>query len=494
MLYLPALIPFDNTYARLPGRFYARHEPTPVRAPALVRLNAALAEELGIDKGALASEAGIAALAGNRIPDAAEPIAQAYAGHQFGHFVPQLGDGRAILLGEVIDRDGRRRDIQLKGSGPTPFSRGGDGRAPLGPVLREYLISEAMHALGIPTTRSLAALTTGEMVMRETVSPGGILVRVASSHIRVGTFEYFAARGDAEALSALVDHVIERHMPEHAGAANPALALLGEVMARQTRLVAKWLGVGFIHGVMNTDNTSISGETIDYGPCAFMDTFNPGTVFSSIDRGGRYAYGAQPAIIGWNMARLAESLLPVIDSEPEVAIAAAREAIEPFGAMMDAAWLGVMREKIGLSESRDGDRDLVLALLSAMRAGEADFTSTFRALCAAAGDRDADGAVRAELTRPELYDDWARTWRARLDDEAPVDDRRARMERVNPAFIPRNHLVEEALGAAVSDGDYAPFDELAAVLARPFEDQPGRERYRRPAPPPRVPYRTFCGT
>jgi uncharacterized protein YdiU (UPF0061 family) len=486
---------FDNSYARLPDRLYARLAPTPVAAPELVRLNRPLAGELGLDADQLATADGVAVLAGNRLPDGAQPLAQAYAGHQFGNFVPQLGDGRAILLGELIDSAGRRRDLQLKGSGPTPFSRRGDGRAVLGPVLREYLISEAMHALGIPTTRALAAVTTGETVYRDRPLPGAILTRVAASHLRVGTFEFFAVRRDVDALRTLVDVAIDRHYPDAAGADNRALALLDRVMARQAELVARWLGVGFIHGVMNTDNTAISGETIDYGPCAFMDRFDPATVFSSIDRGGRYAYGAQPQIIGWNMARLAEALLPVVDDDPAAAVAAAQARIEGFPARMDDAWLAVMRRKLGLATARDGDRELVLELLHVFKAGEADFTNGFRALCAAAADPAADGLVEGELADPARYRDWAGRWRARLagEDRAPAA-RRAAMERANPAFIPRNHRVEAALDAAVDGGDLAPFDELLAVLSRPYDDQPERADYRQPPAPSERVYQTFCGT
>src|SRR6201985_3425375 len=390
--------PFQNTYTALPDGFFARVAPTPVEAPRLIKLNRPLAVRLGLDPDLLESPEGAEILAGKRLPGGAEPIAMAYAGHQFGHFVPQLGDGRAILLGEVIDIDGIRRDIQLKGSGPTPFSRRGDGRAALGPVLREYIVSEAMAALGIPTTRSLAATVTGESVMRETVLPGAVLTRVAASHIRVGTFQYFAARGDTEAVRALADHVINRHYPELAGTEKPYHALLAAVVARQADLVARWLHVGFIHGVMNTDNTSISGETIDYGPCAFMDHYDPAQVFSSIDEMGRYAYANQPRIALWNLTRLAECLLPLFGSEQEQAINEAQEILGAFPEKFSAAYQAGLRAKIGLFTARDGDEALVQDMLDAMAHGKADFTLTFRRLGdAAAGDAS---EVRALFTEP----------------------------------------------------------------------------------------------
>jgi uncharacterized protein YdiU (UPF0061 family) len=357
---------FDNSYARLPERLFARLPPTPVAAPRLIRLNETLVRHLGLDPDKLASPEGVAVLAGNRMPPSGEPLAMAYAGHQFGAFVPQLGDGRAILLGEVIDADGVRRDIQLKGSGPTPFSRNGDGRAALGPVLREYVVSEAMAALGIPTTRSLAAVTTGETVRREMPLPGAVLTRVASSHIRVGTFQYFAARGDMDALRHLSDYVIARHYPEATGADNRYQALLEHVVGRQADLIAKWLHVGFIHGVMNTDNTSIAGETIDYGPCAFMDSYGPETVFSSIDSAGRYAYGNQPRIAQWNLARLAEALLPLLDEDKETAVQNANDALNGFGSCFEAAYTEGMGRKLGLLRAQAGDVSLAQCLMDVM--------------------------------------------------------------------------------------------------------------------------------
>src|SRR4249919_860135 len=379
---------FDNSYARLPDRFFARLRPTPVAAPRLVRLNKKLAWHLRLDPGKLAAPEGVEILAGNRVPKRGEPLAMAYGGHQFGTFVPQLGDGRAILLGEVIDRDGVRRDIQLKGSGPTPFSRRGDGRAALGPVLREYIVSEAMAALGIPTTRALAAVTSGERVQRETMLPGAVLTRVASSHIRVGTFQFFAARGDTEGVRQLADHVIARHYPEIANAERPYHALLAGVIARQADLVARWLLVGFIHGVMNTDNCSISGETIDYGPCAFMDEYNPAQVFSSIDEMGRYAYANQPRIALWNLTRLAECLLPLFSDDKDKAIEQAQFALGEFAEKFTTAYQAGLRAKIGLFTQRDGDEALVQDLLDAMAKNQADFTLTFRHLAEAARNTD----------------------------------------------------------------------------------------------------------
>lgn len=489
---------FSLRYSRLPERFYQRYTPEPVRSPRLVAFNRPLAEELGFEVSALPSQDELARhFSGNVVPPGAEPVAQAYAGHQFGNFVPRLGDGRAVLLGEVVDRHGRLRDIQLKGAGRTPFSRGGDGRAPLGPVLREYLVSETMHAMDIPTTRSLAAVTTGETVYRELPLPGGVLTRVAASHIRVGTFEYFAARGDVDGLRVLADHAIERHYPQLAevAAGERYLALLAAVQQRQAALIARWMGVAFIHGVMNTDNTSISGETIDYGPCAFMEAYDPRTVFSSIDRGGRYAYGNQPGIILWNMARLAETLLPLIDADDERAIARAGETLEGFSEQYSAEWLGVARAKLGLTREAEGDVALIDGFLAAMNAGRADFTLSFRRLAECAESPAADVALLALFQPSDAIAAWLPRWRERLAAEAePLQAIAARMRRVNPLYIPRNHLVEQAIAAAVEEGDFAPFEALNEVLARPFEQQPGRERYAQPAEPAERVLRTFCGT
>ena len=488
-------IPFSNTYAGLPDRFFARVEPSPVPAPGLVRVNRGLARQLGIDPDALESPEGLAVLAGNVVPEGAEAIALAYAGHQFGNFSPQLGDGRALLLGEVVAEDGRRYDIQLKGSGPTPFSRRGDGRAALGPVLREYLIGEAMAAFGIPTSRALAAVTTGARVLRETALPGAVLARVAASHIRVGTFQFFAARSDVDAVRTLADYTIARHYPELADGEAPYPAFLEAVVARQAELVARWLLVGFIHGVMNTDNMAISGETIDYGPCAFMDAYDPATVFSSIDHAGRYAYGNQPRIVAWNMARLAETLLPLLGAEQDAAIARAQDILAGFGPRFEAAYFSGLRRKIGIEGSRDGDDALAQDLLKQMAEGGADFTLTFRALCASAEGTDGDVALHALFKDPSAFDGWLAAWRARLAQESgTAAERAAAMRAVNPLYIPRNHLVEEALAAAVSQGDYEPFEALLDVITRPFAERQGLERFTLPPEPEQRVVQTFCGT
>jgi uncharacterized protein YdiU (UPF0061 family) len=487
--------PFEHTYAAMPANFFARVAPTPVAAPRLIKLNRPLAVHLGLDPDLLATPEGAEILAGKQLPEGADPIAMAYAGHQFGHFVPQLGDGRAILLGEVIDADGVRRDIQLKGSGPTPFSRRGDGRAALGPVLREYIVSEAMWALGIPTTRSLAAVITGESVMREMPLPGAVLTRVASSHIRVGTFQYFAARGDTDGVRRLADHVIARHYPQVAQAPRPYHALLEGVIARQADLVARWLLVGFIHGVMNTDNTSISGETIDYGPCAFMDQYNPAQVFSSIDEFGRYAYANQPRIALWNLTRLAECLLPLFADDQDVAIAEAQEILACFPEKFAATYQAGLRAKVGLFTRQDSDEALVQDLLDAMARNQADFTLTFRRLGAAGLDPANDTAARQLFADPAAYDEWAARWRQRTADEPQsAAERQAAMHAVNPAFIPRNHRIEAVIEAAVNRDDFAPFEELIAVLARPYEDQPAFAGYAEPPQPHQRVLQTFCGT
>lgn len=481
---------FDNSYARLPERFYARLDPTPVSAPRLIKINEALARELGLDPEVLATPQAVEVLAGNRLAAGSQPIALAYAGHQFGNFVPQLGDGRAVLLGEVVDRAGVRRDIQLKGSGPTPFSRRGDGRAALGPVLREYIVSEAMATLGIPTTRSLAAVATGEPVMRETVLPGAVLTRVATSHVRVGTFQFFAARGDGEALRLLADHVIARHYPDAHDEANPYRALFDRVIARQADLVAKWMLVGFIHGVMNTDNCSIAGETIDYGPCAFMDVYKPDTVFSSIDHGGRYAYVNQPRIAHWNLARFGETLLPLFDDDSDKALATANEVLATFQDRYEAALMAGMRHKLGLATEEEGDAALAQDLLNAMAEAGADFTRTFRSL-----DPESDDKARPLFAEPARYDAWAARWRERLGRE-PQDAaaRRAAMRSANPVYVPRNHRVEAVLAAAIERDDYGPFEEFLKVLARPFEERAEFADYAEPAPADQCVYRTFCGT
>ena len=499
---MPAVEPLptlENTYAELPEGFYARVSPTPVADPGLLRVNAVLAAELGLDSEALTSDEGVSVLAGNRVPDGATPIAMAYAGHQFGHFVPSLGDGRAVLLGEHLDPAGRRWDIQLKGAGQTPFSRSGDGRAVLGPVLREYVLGEAMAGLGIPTTRALAMVATGEPVFRERIEPGAVLIRVAASHIRVGTFEYFARRGDGDAVRRLADYVIRRHYPDCAGDAQPYAALLAAIAARQGELIARWLLVGFIHGVMNTDNMAVSGETIDYGPCAFMDGYHPGTVYSSIDRGGRYAYDRQPSIGMWNLSQLASSLLPLIDDDAQTARDRARVALEQYAHAFNATYEGGLRQKIGLADARDGDDELVQDLLGRMAEHNADFTNTFRLLCDLSADGEAAAtdtteALRAQFRDADAFDQWAARWRARVAGQ-PLDDaaRRAAMRRVNPAYIPRNHRVQQAIDGAL-DGDLRPLDQLLEVVSRPYDDHDRLADHRRPPEPHEVVQRTFCGT
>jgi serine/tyrosine/threonine adenylyltransferase len=482
---LPGLQP--SAYSRLPEMFYARLAPTPVADPGLIRFNAPLAAELGLEIGDLDAAALAAIFSGNRVPDGLSPIAMAYAGHQFGHFVPQLGDGRAILLGDAIDRSGARRDIQLKGSGPTPYSRNGDGRAALGPVLREYVVSEAMHALGVPTTRSLAAVTSGEFVLREQRLPGAILTRVAASHVRVGTFEFFAARGQREAIRLLADYVIERHYPQAAADDARYLTLLRGVVERQAQLIARWMHIGFIHGVMNTDNMALAGETIDFGPCAFMDAFDPAMVFSSIDTFGRYAYANQPRIAQWNLARFAETLLPLIDPVEERAVEVATEAISRFAERYDEHWLDGMRRKLGLSNAEEIDRELAQSLLERMHANEADFTLTFRRL--------ADALAGDQAALPAALDAWAAGWRSRLDrDPQPAVARAEAMRRANPAFTPRNHRIEQAIVAAVEAADFSPFIDLLTVLSHPFEDQPRFAALAQPPLPTERVLQTFCGT
>ena len=490
-----ATIPFDNSYARLPDAFFAPVDPTPVEAPQLIAFNRALAEELGLDADMLERH-GAGYFSGNVALPGSLPLAMAYAGHQFGQFVPRLGDGRAILMGEVIDRAGKRRDIQLKGAGQTPYSRRGDGRAALGPVLREYIISEAMHALGVPTTRALAAVTTGQPVYRDRVLPGAVFTRVAASHIRVGTFQFFAARGETDNIRILADHVIDRHYPDLKGAEKPYLALLDAVAERQASLIARWLGVGFIHGVMNTDNMTISGETIDFGPCAFMDRYDPRTVYSSIDQHGRYAFGNQPGIGQWNIARLAEALLPILDDNEDKALEAANAAVSRFMDRFQDHWKTVIRAKLGLDEEeRDSDQDLISDLLVTLYEQKADYTLAFRRLADAAENESADVALGALLEDPTALDPWLAAWRERLSQDATTPQARAAaMRRVNPAFIPRNHKVEEALKAAIDDGDFSLFAALNDVLSKPYEDQPAFAAYAEPPKPGEEITATFCGT
>jgi uncharacterized protein YdiU (UPF0061 family) len=454
--------------------------------PRLLVLNEALASELGLDPASLRSPEGLRLLVGNLVPSGANPVAQAYAGHQFGGYAPRLGDGRALLLGEVVDAEGRVRDLHLKGSGRTPFARGGDGLAAVGPMLREYVVSEAMHALGIPTTRSLAVVATGRRVRRETVLPGAVLARVASSHLRVGSFQYARASGDVDLLRRLADHAISRHHPGAARAENPYLALFEAVVAAQASLVAQWMLVGFIHGVMNTDNMTISGESIDYGPCAFMEAFDPATVYSSIDHGGRYAYGNQPAVAEWNLARLAETLLPLFHDDEEQAIALAVESLGGFRRHYSVAWSAGMRTKLGLPEGLDDEvaSSVVDELLTLLKENRVDWTTFFRALGSAArGDAEPARGLFLDLA---AFDAWAERWRA-LDPDAEV------LDRVNPVYIPRNHLVEEALAAA-TEGDLDPLSRLLTVLAAPYDERLGLERYAAPAPDDFGDYQTFCGT
>ena len=468
-------IPFDNSYARLQDGFFARQAPEPVRAPRMIAFNEPLARILNVSPGDVQEMA--EAFAGNTLPDGAEPLAQLYSGHQFGHYNPQLGDGRAVLLGETVGTDGIRRDIQLKGSGRTPFSRQGDGRAWLGPVLREYVVSEAMHALGIPTTRALAAVETGEIVLREGPMPGAVLTRVAQSHLRVGTFQVFASRGQLDRLRQLIDYAIARHYP----LADGPMGLLRAVRDAQAQLIAGWMSVGFIHGVMNTDNCAISGETIDYGPCAFMDTYHPNTVYSSIDRMGRYAYSNQPDIAVWNLAQLATALIQQAEDK-EAAVEEATEIVHAMPDLLQQHWLRRFRAKIGLTSAEEGDLQLISDLLTRMAQNQADFTNTFRALN---GDTSRD-----QFTDPEAFDNWAEGWQARLQREA---DPKATMQSANPCFIPRNHRVEQMIQAAVQ-GDFTPFHRLNAVLTEPYADQPENADLTRPPLDTEVVHATFCGT
>jgi len=488
------LFTFENSYADELEGFYVPWQGAPAPEPKIVQLNRDLAAELRLDAERLANDQGVAFLAGSEAPEGAMPLAQAYAGHQFGSFSPQLGDGRALLIGELIDRDGARRDLQLKGSGRTPFSRGGDGKAVLGPVLREYLIGEAMHALGIPTTRALAAVTTGQEVIRDGPQPGAVLVRVAASHLRVGTFQFFSAREETPKVRQLADYAIRRHYPELDQADDRYLGLLRGVRDRQAALVAHWLSVGFVHGVMNTDNMTISGETLDYGPCAFIDRYDPRAVFSSIDHQGRYAYGNQPVIAQWNLARLAETLLPLIDpAYVDNAIQLATSEVEAFPSIHQHFWLEMMRTKLGLSRQEDGDLDLVSDLHMVMEEQNVDFTLMFRRL--ADGLRGDTGPARALLDDPTALDPWLERWFARLNREHEGLEAAARaMDQVNPVYIPRNHKVEEVLQAAATSSDFAPFDRMLAALQRPFERRAGLEEYEGPAPEDFGPYKTFCGT
>lgn len=486
---------FDNSYARELDGAYVRWRPAPAPNPRLVQLNHALAAELNLDASTLCSTEGVAVLAGNAVPPGAEPLAQAYAGHQFGGFSPQLGDGRALLLGEVIDVRGHRRDIVLKGSGRTPFSRGGDGKATLGPVLREFLMGEAMQALGIPTTRALAAVSTGDTVYREEALPGAVLTRVASSHLRVGTFQFFAARSDWAMVRRLADYAIARHEPQLMGAADRYLGLLDAMVERQASLIARWMGVGFIHGVMNTDNMAISGETIDYGPCAFLEHYDPKTVFSSIDTGGRYAYGNQPAIALWNLARFAETLVPLIDADTMRALERAKVAVESFAERYARHKIQVQRAKLGLTGSDPNDEALAESFLDLLLAYRIDFTLGFRRLIdAAAGDMVP--LRRLFSQNPPALEEWVLRWSTCMrHDNGDLNERLAEMRRANPMYIPRNYQVERALDAAVRRNDLGHFERLLGVVGRPFEERTSDLRFAEPAPPEETAgYRTFCGT
>jgi len=492
-------IPFDNRYVTLGEGFFARTNPTPVKKPELIKFNEALARELGISTDHV-SALGAAVFSGNRLPEGAEPLAMAYAGHQFGHFVPQLGDGRALLLGEINGPEGACYDIHLKGSGRTRFSRDGDGRSALGPVLREYLVSEAMQKLNVPTTRALAAVTTGESVARERLLPGGVITRVASSFVRVGTFQYFAARDDVAAVKQLADYVIEKNYPQLGDTENPYVALLNAVVGRQAALIAQWMHIGFIHGVMNTDNMSIAGETIDYGPCAFMDAYHHDQAFSSIDRHGRYAYGNQPSMGLWNLTRLAETLLPLFDDDPQVAVDKAQDVLKGYQQRYESDWLAGMRAKCGLTACRDAeghdDKTLIKELLDVMAVNRADFTLTFYHLSRLADQpSEQDKDPRNLFDHPAQIDAWLEKWRKRLTLETQGNEaRQDAMQAVNPVYIPRNHQIEAAIRATEDQGDFSVFHELHAVLQNPYAQQEGKEGYMQAPRPEEVVEYTFCGT
>ncbi|SHG29546.1 protein adenylyltransferase SelO [Ornithinibacillus halophilus] len=478
---------FDNSYVRLSETLYTKQEPTPVQSPRLRTFNKSLSESLGLEIKGDNIEELVPVFSGNKIPEGAEPISQAYAGHQFGHFT-MLGDGRAVLLGEQITPEGERLDIQLKGAGQTPYSRGGDGRATLGPMLREYIISEAMHGLGIPTSRSLAVVTTGEMVRRETALPGAVLTRVAASHLRVGTFEYVVRYGSIEELKQLADYAIERHFSDIELGENHYLLLFQEVCRRQASLIAKWQLVGFIHGVMNTDNMTISGETIDYGPCAFMNEFDPATVFSSIDQQGRYAYGNQPAIGQWNLTRLAETLIPLLDEDQDKAVELVKAALNGYADDYNHYWRSGMRAKLGLFNEKEEDKQLIEDLLGLMKEHEADFTNTFRALTL-------DDFESMDMYNEDKFKSWLKKWQERLSRQSQSsEDIKELMQKNNPSIIPRNHRVEEALEAAVGNDDYSVMNQLLSVLSNPYDYTPEQEEYTKLPEPSTIPYQTYCGT
>ena len=487
--------PFTNSYIDLGRGFYQSIKPTPVQNPELVIFNQLLSDELGLTETALSSSAGAPVFAGNHVPEGAQPLAMAYSGHQFGHFNPNLGDGRALLLGQILNPAGRSFDIHMKGTGQTAFSRNGDGRAALGPVLREYLVSEAMASLGVPSTRALAAVTTGEEVAREQLLPGGIITRVAASFVRIGTFEYFLARGDTAALTRLADYVIENQYPHLRQAENPYLALLDAVIEGQAALIAHWMQLGFIHGVMNTDNMSIACETIDYGPCAFMDHYAHDRVYSSIDHHGRYAYNNQPNIGLWNLSRFAECLLHLIDEDTGTAVEIARERLEGFISAYQDHWLTGMRAKLGLKSGLEQDRALIEELFAIMASSNADFTQTFHQLSMLDMDTVNDGAILAVFGQAESLNQWLDKWRQRLRQESSVDvERKAGMSAVNPVYIPRNHLIEAAIRAAEDHGDFSVFHDLHKVLQQPYDLQPGKEAWTQPPRPDEVVHKTFCGT
>lgn len=481
----------DNSYQRLPDSFFKRTTPTPVADPQWISFNQSLAEQLILPQQYWATDEGLQLFSGNRVPDWSNPVAQGYAGHQFANFVAQLGDGRAILLAEILNKENQRFDIQLKGAGTTAYSRGGDGRSPIGPVIREYLLSEAMHVLGVPTTRALAAVATGETVYRDEPQPGAILTRVASSHVRIGTFQFIAAHQGTGKVKVLADYVINRHYVDCKTAGRPYLALLEAVIGKQAELVSRWMSLGFIHGVMNTDNMSISGETIDYGPCAFMDNYHPDTVFSSIDRRGRYAYSNQPKVAQWNLARLAECLVPLIDKDEEKAVELATQALKAFSQTYEDLWLARMAAKIGIAEPQPDDRTLLNELLDLMADDEVDFTLLFRALCDSV---ESDNCLHL-FKQESAGKAWLKKWRQRLKDEpSSVTEIASQMRLVNPAFIPRNHRVQEAILAAEQEGDLRPFNELKAALAEPFKDKPDYQHLTQPPKPEERVQRTFCGT
>jgi len=485
---MPEPIAFDNSYYTLPGSFFSNQRPTPVSSPSMIALNEPLAEELGIDAAFLASDDGLEMLSGNAILEGSQPIATVYAGYQFGHWNPQLGDGRAILLGEIINHAGKRFDLQLKGSGPTLYSRGGDGRAPLGPVLREYIVSEAMHSLGIPTTRSLAAVFTGDSVQRESSEPGAILTRIASSHIRFGTFQYFAARGDIEALTLLADHVVSRHYPEALDADNPYLELLDQVMKKLALLVSKWQGLGFIHGVMNTDNMLVCGETVDYGPCAFMDEFNPGKVFSSIDSTGRYGYQNQPGIAQWNLMTFAQALIPLLAASQEKAIERAKNILEKFSQEYADQYNSLMARKIGLSPDNPATPDLITSLLEILGNQNLDYTLSFRSLMHTllTGEQQTNDS--------RVWLDWNKRWLKQFHSTASKTEALSTMENINPVCIPRNHIIEDVIFQTKEGDNLASFNSLMQALQQPFDPKWMDTVYAKGPNPDQVVSQTFCGT